>query len=85
VGITKDPLKPLQYAKAHRPIEDTELGIVNVPVKPLQPLNVKFSIIVKELGSNKDPLKPVQPSKALLPIDLTELGIINEPTISLHS
>jgi hypothetical protein len=49
----------------------TPLGMVMLPVNPLQFLNASPAIDVTPEGMSNCPVKPVQPSKACVPMDVT--------------
>jgi hypothetical protein len=73
----------LQLAKAARPMEVTELGMVTL-VSPLQPLNAFWPMVITEFGM-VTLNNPVQPLNAPWPIVMTEFGmfVLLHPIINL--
>ena len=64
------PVKP-HPENAPSSIKDTELGMVRLPVKPLQSWKAPELIEVTVFGMVKSPVKLLQLLKALLSIDFT--------------
>ena len=65
-------VSPLQFLNAFSPILITELEIINVPVKLLQPENADAPILVTELGMDNVPVSPLHPEKADVPMVTTD-------------
>ena len=71
-------VKPLSFWKALSPIEVTELGMVNVPVRLVQPTKAQPPIVVTELPRLKL-VKPLQKPNAPKPMVVTEFGMVRLP------
>ena len=59
-GIMFIDVNLLHEEKALFPIDVTEFGMVNEPVKPLQPRKAYSPMLVTEFGRVSEPVKPLQ-------------------------
>ena len=59
----------------------TDDGIVNEPVKPLQPEKAVSPMEVTDDGIVNEPVKPLQPKKANCPMEVTDDGIVKLPVL----
>ena len=74
-------VKPLSFWKALSPIEVTELGMVNVPVRLVQPVKAQPPIVAKELPRLRL-VNPLQKPNAAKPMEVTEFGMARLPVHS---